>query len=74
MPDSAKTSTIGLLAALSIGVGGMIGAGIFSVLGVVAHVSGSALPLSFAISGFVAGLAAYGYVALGKTFPLSGVP
>jgi len=72
MPDSAKTSTIGLLAALSIGIGGMIGAGIFSVLGVVAHVSGSALPLSFAISGAVAGLAAYGYVALGKTFPSIG--
>jgi amino acid transporter len=50
----------------------MIGAGIFSVLGVVAHVSGSALPLSFAISGVVAGLAAYGYVALGKTFPSIG--
>jgi len=72
MPDSAKTSTIGLSAALSIGIGGMIGAGIFSVLGVVAHVSGSALPLSFAISGVVAGLAAYGYVALGKTFPSIG--
>ena len=72
MPGSAKTSTIELLAALSIGIGGMIGAGIFSVLGVVAHVSGSALPLSFAISGAVAGLAAYRYVVLGKTFPSIG--
>ena len=69
--DSKRTADIGLVAALSIGVGGMIGAGIFSILGVVARVSGSALPLSFAIGGVVAGLAAYGYVALGKTF--SGV-
>jgi hypothetical protein len=67
--DSARKMDIGLVAALSIGVGGMIGAGIFSILGVVARISGSAMPLSFAIGGVVAGLAAYSYVALGKTFP-----
>jgi amino acid transporter len=70
--DSAKQSDIGLVAALSIGVGAMIGAGIFSILGVVAGISGSAMPLSFAIGGVVAGLAAYSYVALGKTFPSVG--
>jgi amino acid transporter len=68
----AKKSSIGLVAALSIGVGGMIGAGIFSILGVVASISGPAMPLSFAIGGLVAGLAAYSYVALGKTFPSVG--
>ena len=52
----AKKSSIGLVAALSIGVGGMIGAGIFSILGVVASISGPAMPLSFAIGGLVAGL------------------
>ena len=50
----------------------MIGAEIFSILGVVARVAGSAMPLSFAIGGVVAGLAAYSYVALGKTFPSVG--
>lgn len=65
-------SSIGLPAALSIGIGGMIGAGIFSILGVVAGISGSALPISFAIGGVVAGLAAYSYVALGKAFPTVG--
>ena len=65
-------SNIGLPAALSIGIGGMIGAGIFSILGVVAGISGSALPISFAIGGVVAGLAAYSYVALGKAFPTVG--
>jgi amino acid transporter len=39
---------------VSIGVGGMIGAGIFSILGVVASVSGAALPVSFVIGGVVA--------------------
>ena len=67
-----RAADIDLVAALSIGVGGMIGAGIFSILGVVARISGSALPLSFAIGGIVAGLAAYSYVALGKTFPSVG--
>ncbi len=65
-------SSIGLPAALSIGIGVMIGAGIFSILGVVAGISGSALPISFAIGGVVAGLAAYSYVALGKAFPTVG--
>jgi amino acid transporter len=72
MGEGARKADIGLVAALSIGVGGMIGAGIFSILGVVARVAGSAMPLSFAIGGVVAGLAAYSYVALGKTFPSVG--
>jgi amino acid transporter len=72
MAASTRRSNIGVVAALSIGVGGMIGAGIFSILGVVARISGSALPLSFAIGGVVAGFAAYSYVALGKTFPSVG--
>jgi len=70
--EGTRKADIGLVAALSIGVGGMIGAGIFSILGVVARVAGSAMPLSFAIGGVVAGLAAYSYVALGKTFPSVG--
>ena len=72
MAESSNKPSIGLLAALSIGVGGMIGAGIFSILGVVASIAGSAMPLSFAIGGVVAGLAAYSYVALGRTFPSVG--
>jgi amino acid transporter len=74
MPDSTRKADIGLVAALSIGIGGMIGAGIFSILGVVASISGSAMPLSFAIGGVVAGLAANSYVALGRTFPSVGGP
>ena len=41
MVDSTKKPNIGLAAALSIGVGAMIGAGIFSILGGVASISGS---------------------------------
>src|ERR671917_228437 len=63
---------LGLLAAVSIGVGGMIGAGIFSILGVVAGVSGTALPVSFVIGGVVAILAAYSYLKLGVRYPSVG--
>lgn len=70
---SATTGkNIGLVAAISIGVGGMIGAGIFSILGVVASISGSAMAISFLIGGIVAIFAAYSYVQLGKTFPSVG--
>jgi amino acid transporter len=63
---------LGLAAAVSIGVGGMIGAGIFSILGVVAGVSGTALPVSFVIGGVVSLLAAYSYVKLGVRYPSVG--
>jgi amino acid transporter len=63
---------LGLPAAVSIGVGGMIGAGIFSILGVVAGVSGTALPVSFVIGGAVAILAAYSYLKLGVRYPSVG--
>ena len=64
--------SLGLPAAVSIGVGGMIGAGIFSILGVVASVSGTALPVSFVIGGAVAILAAYSYLKLGVRYPSVG--
>ncbi len=63
---------IGLAVAVSIGIGGMVGAGIFSILGVVAATAGNALWLSFAIGGVVALLSTYSYARLGATFPSAG--
>jgi len=63
---------IGLVAAISIGIGGMVGAGIFSILGVVAHAAGNAMWLAFAIGGVVALLSTYSYAKLGATFPSAG--
>lgn len=59
-------------AAVSIGIGGMVGAGIFSILGVVAQAAGNAMWLAFAIGGVVALLSAYSYAKLGATFPSAG--
>jgi len=57
---------------MSIGIGGMIGAGIFSVLGVVAQASGTAMWLSFIIGGLVALLSTYSYAKLGARYPSAG--
>jgi amino acid transporter len=61
-----------MAAAVSIGIGGMVGAGIFSILGVVAHAAGNAMWLAFAIGGVVALLSTYSYAKLGATFPSAG--
>jgi amino acid transporter len=63
---------IGVAAAVSIGVGGMIGAGIFSILGVVAHAAGNAMWLAFMLGGIVALLSTYSYAKLGAAFPSAG--
>src|SRR5262245_11220718 len=69
---AAGAGQIGLAAAVSIGIGGMVGAGIFSILGVVAATAGNALWLAFAIGGVVALLSTYSYAKLGATFPSAG--
>jgi amino acid transporter len=70
----SKGKPIGLVAAISIGVGGMIGAGIFSILGVGVQIAGNAVYLSFLIAGAVALFCAYSYVKLGSKFPSAGGP
>jgi amino acid transporter len=68
----AGSNQIGMAAAVSIGIGGMVGAGIFSILGVVAQAAGNAMWLAFAIGGVVALLSTYSYAKLGATFPSAG--
>src|SRR5215831_15316898 len=69
---TSGSAPIGMVAAVSIGVGGMVGAGIFSILGVVAHAAGNAMWLAFAVGGVVALLSTYSYAKLGATFPSAG--
>ena len=70
----APGAQISVTAAVSIGIGGMVGAGIFSILGVVAHAAGSAMWLAFLIGGVVALLSTYSYAKLGAAFPSAGAP
>ncbi len=65
-------TTISIPAAIAIGIGAMIGAGIFSILGVVATAAGSAMWLSFLIGGVIALFSTYSYAKLGAKFPSAG--
>ncbi|MFN3350759.1 APC family permease [Pseudorhodoplanes sp.] len=70
--SGSQAGQIGLVAAVSIGIGGMVGAGIFSILGVVAQAAGNMMWLAFLIGGVVALLSAYSYAKLGAVFPSAG--
>ncbi len=59
---------LGLRELIAIGVGGMIGGGIFSVLGIAVGLAGHAAPLSFVIDMLIALAAGYHYVRLALTF------
>jgi amino acid transporter len=55
-----------------LGIGAMVGAGIFALLGEAGAVAGSAVWLSFLIAGVVSALLGYTVVKLGVRFPSSG--
>jgi amino acid transporter len=72
MPTLNNNSEISVTSAVSIGIGGMIGAGIFSILGVVAMAAGAAMWVSFLIGGVIALFSTYSYAKLGAKFPSAG--
>ncbi|PLX04107.1 MAG: amino acid transporter [Marinilabiliales bacterium] len=63
---------IGLKEAVSIGIGGMVGGGIFAVLGLAVSLAQGATPLAFLFAGIVALLTSYSYVKLSLSFPDRG--
>jgi len=63
---------LGLFDATMIGVGAMIGAGIFVLTGIAAGVSGPASILAFALNGAVTLLTAFAYAELASAIPRAG--
>jgi amino acid transporter len=63
---------IGLLPVVSIGIGGMVGGGIFAVLGLAVQLARGGTPLAFLLAGIVALLSAYSYARLSVTYPSQG--
>ena len=55
-----------------IGVGAMVGAGIFALLGSAGEVAGAAVWISFLIAGAVAGLQGYSFAKFGARYPSAG--
>ncbi|PPL19020.1 APC family permease [Microterricola pindariensis] len=69
-PTGTKRMTV--LQATFIGVGSMVGAGIFALLGAAGAVAGSAVWLSFLIAGIIAALQGYSFAKLGAQYPSGG--
>jgi amino acid transporter len=63
---------IGLWAAVAIGVGGMVGGGIFAVLGLAVQLARGGTPVAFALAGVVALLTTYSYAKLSVAYPSRG--
>ena len=58
---------IGFWSAVSMGIGSMVGAGIFALLGEASAISGSAVYISFIIGGIIALFSGYSLGKLGGT-------
>lgn len=63
---------ISLRDAISIGIGGMVGGGIFAVLGLAADMAKGATPVAFLVAGLIAAITAYSYAKLSLAFPDRG--
>lgn len=74
MKNIDKKKTIGLYTLIGIGVGGVIGSGIFGLPAVMAALAGPSLILAILIAGFIAMLFALVYAELGSTYSVSGGP
>jgi amino acid transporter len=71
MPSCSETR-LGTFSTLSIGIGGMVGGGIFAVTGLTVEVTRGAAPIAFLIAGVVALLTSYSYLKLTLRFPGEG--
>ena len=63
---------IGFLAIVSIGIGGMVGGGIFAVLGLAVQLAHGGTPVAFLVAGLVALLTSYSYAKLSVAYPSEG--
>jgi amino acid transporter len=68
----ATGRSLGLASTVAIGIGGMVGGGIFAVLGLSIELSRGAAPIAFLIAGGVAALTATSYARLSVLFPSRG--
>ena len=63
---------IGFWSVVAVGIGGMVGGGIFAVLGLSVQIAQGGAPIAFAIAGAIALLTSYSYAQLSVAFPSRG--
>ena len=71
-PTAPQGKPMTVIAAASLGIGSMIGAGIFALMGEAGAIAGSAVYLSFILAGIVALLSGYSLAKLGVRYPAAG--
>ena len=62
------SNKIGLAEAMSIGIGGMVGGGIFAVLGLAVSLAQGGTPVAFLLAGLLALITSYSYVVLSRKY------
>jgi amino acid transporter len=67
-----RNKSLGLAELIAIALGGMVGGGIFTILGISVSMIGNLTPIAIIIGGFIAALAAYSYVKLGLYYKDEG--
>jgi len=70
--SNASDGKLGYWSVVAIGVGGMVGGGIFAVLGLAVQLAHGGTPVAFAIAGLVALLTSYSYAKLSVAYPSPG--
>jgi amino acid transporter len=72
-PESvSSTGTLSLRGAIFIGIGAMVGAGIFALFGEAGTIAGAAVWVSFLVGGIIALLQGYSFAKLGARYPSKG--
>ena len=72
MANQPPADQLGLKELVAMGVGGMVGGGIFSVMGLSVGLAGHAAPIAFAFGGIIALLTGWSYARLGLSFRSDG--
>lgn len=63
---------LGFWSSVAIGIGGMVGGGIFAVLGLAIQFAHGGTPIAFLLAGMIALVSSYSYAHLSITFPSQG--
>jgi APA family basic amino acid/polyamine antiporter len=69
---SALRATLGWPHLLSLGIGGIVGTGIYTLIGVGAGLAGPAVIISFVVAGLVCACAALAYTEMSTMMPMAG--
>ena len=67
-----RNKSLGLAELVAIALGGMVGGGIFTILGIAVSMIGNLTPIAIIVGGLIASLAAYSYVKLGLYYKDEG--